>query len=383
MANPPGQDPFETKRTQDQLEHKFGITKLVYADPVAGGGWPYILLNGYPKISYDNVDARVVEQVIMRAADVDPFVNSSFGEWEETDQGLKRSSTRTWIGNSKLGCSQISAEAFRSRDFPWDPGLLLYGDNENRASFDEYAKVTVEYSPQQNNEDAKDDEAILEVHADASAEFLNTLSYEDADKSASLAESKAISDRNANPAIKVVPTTQWTVSWKYISDSFFRYRLLPEMRRVMGKVNSTNMSEVLFSLQPETCLFVGYALEQAYTWRDVKRTIQTTKQGIKVYRPFLNIHLKFIEKNVGMVSTPDEPNIAVVGGHNHGWKTKEGWIRLYRNRPKLDANGKPEEGFKAEPLYTPANLNFLFKPRLFVPDQNSNNTGDGNEKEPQ
>lgn len=355
------------------LEEKLSGSKLLYSPE----GIKYLLLEGFPKATYDLNTAKIIEQVVVRGADLVNFIEGSFGEWVETTSGITRTPTRSHISNSRMGVSRINYEPFLN-GFPGDPWNAYPKDENKPFSYCPYFRVTIEYSPKRNEEGTSNDpEKILEVHADASAEFLNTLLYEPADEP-SLA--KGISDRNANPVIKLVPTTQWTVSWRFVSDYFFRTRLLPEIRRAIGKVNRYNMSEVIFGLAPETCLFVGYSLEQAYTWREVQ-LIDTPTNEDNASKPYLNVHLKFVEKNVGPVSTDEGFGLDwEIGGHNHAWKTKVGWIRLYRNRPTLDLAGNPDPNWEGEPLYELTDLNFLFSPRLNVPGQGEVDPGeDGNE----
>lgn len=107
------------------------------------------------------------------------------------------------------------------------------------------------------------------------------------------------------PIVITVPECEWTVKWNQIPFEYFRDVLIYRLRWCIGRVNS-DLFPVLFNLEPETLLFLGWNYTQSYTWRDGE-----------IDTPPVSIEMKFKEKRLIW-------NENVIG-HNHVWRPGKGW----------------------------------------------------------
>ena len=150
-----------------------------------------------------------------------------------------------------------------------------------------------------------------------------------------------------------VPNTQWTVSWQFIPDDFFRNRLFPEMRLILGHVNAAEAPPILFNAPPETLLFTGFSLIQEFSWR---HELANVLAGEDTGTPFFALDLKFLERHAGVhhVVTSNEDELIT---HNHAWHGRIGWVRVFR----VKADNTQTD------LYDQADFSNLFTPRVNPP----------------
>jgi hypothetical protein len=110
------------------------------------------------------------------------------------------------------------------------------------------------------------------------------------------------------PSLVLVPTTEWSITWKQIPFEIFKHTIIWRMRLLSGRVNSDNLPWLL-DAQPDTVLFNGFTYKESYTWRDGK-----------VNAPPIDVTMKLSEKRVYWKG--------IVCGHQHDWYPGQGWRRV-------------------------------------------------------
>lgn len=193
---------------------------------------------------------------------------------------------------------------------PIDPFGTDLGAKEG--TYGKIAHVTVDYASGKRRVEENDDDpyTFLEISTDTTGEFI----YSTAPNGRWVDDPPSDEDGNpvnrvlTTPVSIIVPETQWNITFTQVPHIFFRDTLVDILRSYIGTVNSEVMP-LLFNAPAETILFMGYSLNQQFTWR-------TPTQ------PPFRITLKFAEKHV------KKENSNIVYGHNHFWKADEGWKKL-------------------------------------------------------
>lgn len=138
------------------------------------------------------------------------------------------------------------------------------------------------------------------------------------------------------PATIVVPEEDWTLKRVYVPGDYFESWTLPLLRYAQGTVNNDICLE-LFGAPAETLLFVGFSIEEIWSWRlDTEAGLggiwTPTNGSTPNFRgdQYITIELKFLEKYVHTGNSGDR-----VAGHNHAFIPEIGWRKINR------ANGDP------------------------------------------
>jgi len=299
----------------------------IYEDPAtwrlrtapAPFGIPYKLVEGYPKGSFEEENAKITEQYIIQASDLLDFALESFPPMIIWGGIFHFTATRAYPGLNRLFTKSVSWEPHEVGK-PTDPfGTDPFPPTGTYAKF---LKVTIQYeTAKPNNTDPNDPSTFLEVSADASGEFL-MLQVQGEATWESMAGPK-VQGPNTQVA-QVIPELTWSVRWPQITRSYLD-ELMPLMRSRLGQVNSRPMS-ILHDAPAETILFVGYSMREQYTWR--------TDED----QPPVEIDMKFVEKHIEIAG--------VTVGHNHFWQ------------PELNRFAKLQVGGKG--VYPSSDLNQLF-----------------------
>lgn len=138
------------------------------------------------------------------------------------------------------------------------------------------------------------------------------------------------------PATVVVPEEDWSLKRVYIPGEYFENWTLPLLRYAQGTVNSS-ISLELFNAPAETLLFVGFSVEEIWSWRlDTEAGLggvwTPTNGSTPNFRgdQYVTVELKFLEKYIHTGNSGDP-----VAGHNHAFIPEIGWRKIRR------ANGDP------------------------------------------
>lgn len=296
------------------------------------GGIPYRLVNRSG--SYTDRDASASETYLIRASDLDSFVNEVFPAPSVLSGAVVYKKYRRMPGTS-LPPTEISWKG-HIEGLPIDP----YGADEDAptGTYQDILEVEINYntgdvdSKQGNEEetDPEDPRTYCKVSGRASGEFLHAMAprgiwSEGAGDFVALIEESAVDgiepdiEKNRQraapvPVMTIVPEIEWTVTWEMIPYDAFRFGTVWFLRAMLGKLNSLPMP-LLHDAPPGTILFVGFDFEEEYTWRT---------GGIFDTKP-VTLSLKFVEKCI--VDGDGE-----IHGHNSFWRPeKGGWSVLILN----------------------------------------------------
>ena len=290
------------------------------------GGIKYKLLEGFPRGSFDPEAAKIQEQYIIQASDLQAFVEETFSSmflW--SDNVIFWEPTRPMPGLPLLRTATLDFEPFEGSK-PGDP----FGSDAGApsATYDQFTKVTVNYETSKDREpDPNDPTTFLEVSANAGGEYLMIQVQGEAHWGG--AGGDPVQGPNI-PVTKTIPETEWTVRWPRVPNALLP-ALIAQMRASMGLVNSGVMP-LLRGAVAETVLFMGYSLRETFSWRNTD-----------VESPPVEVEMMFKEKHVVQDGE--------VLGHNHVHRDDKGeFQKLF-----LPNN---------EPAYASTNLNAMFPPIL-------------------
>jgi len=144
------------------------------------------------------------------------------------------------------------------------------------------------------------------------------------------------------PAAKLIPMTEWTITWPWLNYNFFKTVMVPRLRAANGKVNSTTY-ELLFDAPAETVQMVGWDYDEEH--QILFSGEEELEAGQYIQNP-VRLSVKMLEKNGGLLASsylpvdvaldPEAPinhtQEAMYIGHNHFWRPEEGvWRRLLIN----------------------------------------------------
>lgn len=219
-------------------------------------------------------------------------------------------------------------------DLPIDP--FMADPSAVTGTYHGYIEVSVTFGPSNKVEaDPNDPRTFLEISANTGGEYIfsppngnqlidedNSEGEEDDIPSASgpveegtLKQRGTVTPRvprpNRHPNLPttvLVPTTEWSVTWKQIPYSIFRNVIVWRLRTLNGRVNSLPLPW-LMGAEPETVLFAGFTYKESYTWRN----------GL-INTPPIDVNIKLIEKRVLWRG--------IICGHNHVYEPGKGWARV-------------------------------------------------------
>lgn len=130
------------------------------------------------------------------------------------------------------------------------------------------------------------------------------------------------------PTTILIPTTEWSVTWKQVNYELFRDFIVWRLRLCNGRVNDRPIP-FLHNAPAETVLFSGFSYKQSYTWR-----------ANKVETPPVDVTLKFVEKHIIWQG--------VIIGWNHTFVPGTGWSYTWLS--------------DGQPAYRRIDHNFMFRP---------------------
>lgn len=263
------------------------------------------------------------EVYIIRAEDLGAFVLESFPAPVITGAGLLYSRNRAMPGTyDTLITKKISWKAL-TPGRPIDP--FATDILASARTYEDNLEVTIEYGTRPMNDgepDPDDPRTFCEISSNTSASLIST----PAAGKAEWADGTKVKD--ADVTIPLIESeTEWTVRWPQIPYQYLNDKLIGRTRSLIGNVNSIAM-KIFHNAPAETILFLGYHLQQQFTWR----------RGFRGQSPVV-MELKFVEKNF---KASDGTQVT----HNHYFRPGTGYQRL-----KIDGtNG----------VYPKADLNTLF-----------------------
>jgi len=260
---------------------------------------------------YSDEEATVREEYIIESYNLMAFIIESFPtpytDWATGN--LIIPPRRPLPGYAVLRTRRISFEAF-TEGRPVDP--FVADINAPADTYEGFLKLTIEYATsKENDEDPtnQDPRTFLEITANASGEFLHTPARSNVVWEGEAGEDDEEVREMDIPQTVVQPETEWSVRWSQIPFGFMDDILIGRLRNKLGKVNSTPMN-LLFSAPEETILFLGYNIQQQFTWRE-------NLAG----QPPMILEFKFLEKRL-------ETSEGVWVGHNHFYRPGVGWRRM-------------------------------------------------------
>lgn len=304
------------------------------------GGIPYKLVEGYPKGSYEDENAGVTEQYIIRMSDLPAFALESFPAITGASGNFTWQGKRPLPGMTGLLTGRVDWEPFEE-GLPADP----WGRDPNApsGSYAQFARVTIDYGPsKQAGQDPNNPITFLEISADFAGEVKQ------------ISTTKLEFDRSPNAPGEVVaehiqdiskfcPLTEWTVRWPSVKDEYMWY-IINASRELIGKVNSVAMPLFGGATTPAevgSILYLGFSFHEQVSWR-------STWGGLETH---FETTMKFLEKTI--IWHPGGPlRPAVKYHHNHEWNPEGG----------ENGNGGWEElkDDDGNPIYPLGNLNALF-----------------------
>ena len=223
------------------------------------------------------------------------------------------------ILNTPLQATRISWKAHID-GLPIDP----FGIDPSApdGTYQSVCSATVDFATLNGNEgdsNPADPETFLTVTCNGAGEYIHSIepdavddAPDDDESSGSAGEDEE--EEEEDPAITLmVPQFEWSANWPRVPAAYYKNVIRPRLKAAVGRVNSATMP--LFGDAPaETILFVGFSSSVGYTWRSPADQ-------------FVQLNLKFLEKNVG----EDPKKAGSFIGHNHFWKSGDGWTRLLYN----------------------------------------------------
>ena len=333
------------------------ITYPKHHPATPGGDFKVKLMEGYPRLSIGKDDAMVEEQIIIEAEEVGRFISDAFPLVSVKSDKLQVPKTRTrfFPGLGVFLASTIEAQPF-IEGLPADPFLLDEGAPEK--TYTRFYVLTIKYDapPGLNDQEGSPGDEIdpltfLERSCVATGEYLHSygpsrMRYKAELGAVGAAADAALEVETTNqaglPVIITVPEIEWTLKWPIIPADLMSDVIVPNMDARQGTVNFAVMP-IFFNAQPETVLFVGYNINQAFNWR--AGFIET---------PPIQLEMKFLQKQIPLFANAVKLGPGVAGpfafaGHNHAWRAGYGWQPLVRDPDTL------------RPVYDSSNLNNLFK----------------------
>jgi hypothetical protein len=301
---------------------------------------PYRIVGMAGNFEPERADAQV--EMLIPANRLIDFVNAMFPPVIILPvSGFPIYPARGRILNTPLQAVRISWRAHID-GLPIDPFGV---DSEApEGTYQQVCSCSVDFATINGNEDNSDPEnpeTFLTVTCNGAGEVLVT----DGAKSAvdpALSEEEgmaidALEDSPKDPQMMImVPQFEWSASWPRVPAAYYRSVIRPRLKAAIGRVNSVTMP-LFGNAPPETILFVGFSSSVGYTWRSPADQ-------------FVQLNLKFLEKNVGLDERTGAPANSYIG-HNHFWQPGVGWA-------KLKVRLKP--GSDPQPVYPEYDLRLIY-----------------------
>jgi len=228
------------------------------------GGIKYKLVDGYPTGSFTDESGQIVEKYIVRAGDVNAFLNESFPPVLIVGP--------LWYFQSKRACPQFRGLFTKTVDFgpfrsgkPGDP-FNAYGGLTDTETYSAEYLVTITYTADkdQGSED-NNNESFLTVTADTGGEWLVIDAAENSVWNGGAGDDEPIDDFQL-PGTQLVPKTQWNVKWPKFPNTLLS-DVVERAREAFGKVNSDPMSLFQDAVK-ETILFTGFSYTEEWSWKE-------------------------------------------------------------------------------------------------------------------
>jgi len=288
-------------------------------------GIPYKLMEGYPKGSFEEQEARVEESYIIHSAHFWPFILESF----PPTVGLIGPPPRRLPGSVAMFTRSISFEPLRS-SLPADP----FGQDGSApaGTYDNFIKLNITYTSGKASDSERNEEdpiTFLNVSADLSGSFHQAPMSGQSKWEKELGlftKDEPVKEINL-PVVVNQPQIEWTATLQRVDHSSFS-SLLNKARGKLGKINQSVMP-VLYNAYVNTVLFLGFSYSEEFSWRDGI----VNGSGTATW--------KLLEIAIDQEGTPVT--------HNHVWNPEQGKFRVLL-RP---------DGNK---LYAETNLNTIFTP---------------------
>lgn len=279
------------------------------------GGIRYKLLEGYPKVTADESKASASERYLIRAADVNAFLQESIPAPVVYLGSVYWPERRRMPGASILVTRSLSFEPHTGA-LPMDPFDADSG--APTGTYDSLCAVTIQYETMQNEseqeQDPNDPETFLEHSVTTGGEFMSwpPANTKKQDAEAGQTGGAAVANKDPiSPVVKTIPTIEHTLKWKNC--------LSPNWERIisyLGHVSSEDMP-LLFDAIEETVLFMGVSGSQSYLW-------DGATSGVQPWTLDFRFSHKQIDEN------------GAIYGWNHVYSPSDGgWRKLYR------ADGQP------------------------------------------
>jgi hypothetical protein len=318
---------------------------------VSPGGIRHELIEQGGAFGEEDADWRMVIRI--RAIDLAAFVLEAFPAPAFGVGAIVYPRRFYPAGLPALRADRVQCEGFTTGR-PIDPFEI--DSSAPNGTYEEFLKVTITFKTTSENDsppDPNDPFTFLKVSGIGSGEYLTAEVSGDAVAWADSDGDEEPPDEQGTPLEQKVtsPEIEWNVRWTQISHDWFHFTLLPRIRDLMGKVNSSPMI-ALYGAPAETILFDTWTIDQQYTWRE----------GFTGAPP-VTLNLKFIEKNFEGFSAdiPESSASSASSGttsipitgtqvqvtHNHIWRPNRGWQRLLVND---------------NAMYIQGDLNTLFQP---------------------
>ncbi len=293
------------------------------------GGIKYKLLEGFPTGSFEDETGSIEEQYLIRANQLNAFINESFPSVGVFGGYWLFNGKRVCPHHNRMFTKRVTFEPF-PKDKPADP-YNVYGGLNNPA-YTQNVKVTISYSVDKDQDsDDNDNETFLTVTADTGGEWLVVDAGELAlwGSGANLPGGTVVEEFQM-PATQLVPKTQWNVKWPKFPNTILS-DVIERCRESFGKVNSKTMPLFQDAIK-ETILFTGFSYSQEWSWRE---------EG-----PSVSMNMTFDEKFIEAADVFGE-NVT----HQHVYRPGKGFQELLM----VDDDGVGQN------LYKNSDLNKLFK----------------------
>lgn len=284
--------------------------------------------------TFTDEEATATEVVIIKAQNLGDFVRHCIPGPFESLGTLVYPGNRLMPG-TPLMTKRISWQS-NVDGKPVDP--FLQDTAAPDGTYEGDLRLTIEYGTSPLNDladsgggsDPNDPRTFLEISANASGDFISTpvkgtAKWEGVNTT--FGESDEVKEQGI-PHVITSSEVEWTCRWSQIPHNFMNSVLMSRLRSKLGFVNNATMP-MFYNAPAETILFLGYSIQQQFTWRS----------GLGGQPP-VNIEFKFLEKNFTWVTTQVT--------HNHFWRPGWGWRRLL-----VDG---------VNPTYKSTNLTNIFAP---------------------
>ena len=291
------------------------------------GGVPYSLVEGYPRFSFSDDSNTGEEQYIIHKFNMTALHRISMPPPIIFNDTVNTPPRRGMPGSPSLRTKSMDFEPLK-QDLPQDPfGIFGEFGYDN-----DFMRVTIKYQTNKIDEEEGDQEdpiTFLEMGFDTTADILkipctrtNFIGRKSSSGSTGGSQGSGngetgsentdeeVNVDNDIPATVVVPTTTYTLNWKFALNPNFNL-----FRSLIGRVNQ--MTDPLFFNAPkETILFTGFSGKRSFLWDGENTTVTPWDLNMK----FVGKHIEYSKGVLG----------ASVGGWNHVYRPSTGKFERIR-----------------------------------------------------